>query len=193
MIGIDWYWEAASGTEIAAEIATRARTSRRRRLQGRNPGRPRRARPVHRRTRRRPAGNQELEVGRPGVKPQALAETARALVAGDKGLLAIDESNPTCNTRFAAAGVPQTEEARRAYRELIVTRPGLAESISGLILYKETIRQRTTDGTPLVKVIIDAGILPGIKVDTGAKPLAVIPASVSPKVSTGCASAWPNT
>ena len=111
-------------------------------------------------------------MGRPGVKPQALAETARALVAGDKGLLAIDESNPTCNTRFAAAGVPQTEEARRAYRELIVTRPGLAESISGLILYKETIRQRTTDGTPLVKVIIDAGILPGIKVDTGAKPLA---------------------
>jgi fructose-bisphosphate aldolase class I len=111
-------------------------------------------------------------VGRPGVKPQALAETARALVAGDKGLLAIDESNPTCNTRFAAAGVPQTEEARRAYRELIVTTPGLAESISGLILYKETIRQRTTDGTPLVKVIIDAGIIPGIKVDTGAKPLA---------------------
>jgi fructose-bisphosphate aldolase, class I len=111
-------------------------------------------------------------VGRPGVKPQALAETARALVAGDKGLLAIDESNPTCNTRFAAAGVPQTEEDRRAYRELIVTTPGLAESISGLILYKETIRQRTTDGTPLVKVIIDAGIIPGIKVDTGAKPLA---------------------
>ena len=111
-------------------------------------------------------------MGRPGVKPQALAETARALVAGDKGLLAIDESNPTCNTRFAAAGVPQTEEARRAYRELIVTTPGLAESISGLILYNETIRQRTTDGTPLVKVIIDAGIIPGIKVDTGAKPLA---------------------
>ena len=106
------------------------------------------------------------------MKPQALAETARALVAGDKGLLAIDESNPTCNTRFAAAGVPQTEEARRAYRELIVTTPGLAESISGLILYNETIRQRTTDGTPLVKVIIDAGIIPGIKVDTGAKPLA---------------------
>ena len=111
-------------------------------------------------------------MGRPGVKPQALAESARALVAGDKGLLAIDESNPTCNTRFAAAGVPQTEEARRAYRELIVTTPGLAESISGLILYNETIRQRTTDGTPLVKVIIDAGIIPGIKVDTGAKPLA---------------------
>ena len=111
-------------------------------------------------------------MGRPSVKPQALAETARALVADDKGLLAIDESNPTCNTRFAAAGVPQTEEARRAYRELIVTTPGLSESISGPILYKETIRQRTTDGTPLVKVIADAGIMPGIKVDTGAKPLA---------------------
>src|SRR5664280_3886280 len=101
-----------------------------------------------------------------------IIKTARTLVADDKGLLAIDESNPTCNKRFAAAGVPQTEEARRAYRELIVTTPGLAESISGLILYDETIHQRATDGTPLVKVIIDAGIIPGIKVDTGAKPLA---------------------
>ena len=103
---------------------------------------------------------------------RGLAETARALVADDKGLLAIDESNPTCNKRFAAAGIPQTEEARRAYRELIVTTPGLAESISGLILYDETIRQQAADGTPLVKVIIDAGIIPGIKVDTGAKHLA---------------------
>ena len=111
-------------------------------------------------------------MGRPYVKAQAILETAQALVAGDKGLLAMDESTPTCNRRFAALRIPQTEEARRAYRELIVTTPGLAESISGLILYKETIRQRTTDGTPLVKVIIDAGIIPGIKVDTGAKPLA---------------------
>jgi hypothetical protein len=95
-----------------------------------------------------------------------------ALVAGDKGLLAMDESNPTCNKRFAKLGIPQTVEARRAYRELIVTTPGLGESISGVILYDETIRQQKKDGTPFVKVITDAGIIPGIKVDTGAKDLA---------------------
>ena len=98
-----------------------------------------------------------------------------ALVAGDKGLLAMDESNPTCNKRFARLGIPQTEEARRAYRELIVTTPGLGESISGAILYDETIRQQKQDGTPFVKVLVDAGIIPGIKVDTGAKELAGFP------------------
>jgi fructose-bisphosphate aldolase, class I len=101
-----------------------------------------------------------------------LIDTARALVAGDKGLLAIDESNPTCNQRFAKLGIPQTVEARRAYRELIVTTRGLGESISGAILYDETIRQQTKDGTPFAKALIDAGIIPGIKVDTGAKDLA---------------------
>ena len=101
-----------------------------------------------------------------------LIETASALVAGDKGLLAMDESTPTCNNRFARLGIPQTEEARRAYRELIVTTPGLGESISGVILYDETIRQKKEDGTPFLKVITDAGIIPGIKVDTGAKALA---------------------
>ena len=109
------------------------------------------------------------------MNTQELIATARALVAGDKGLLAMDESNPTCNRRFAAQGIPQTEEARRAYRELIVTTPGLGESISGAILYDETIRQQKRDGTPFVKVIIDAGIIPGIKVDTGAKDLAAHP------------------
>ena len=109
------------------------------------------------------------------MNAQELIATARALVAGDKGLLAMDESNPTCNKRFAAQGIPQTEEARRAYRELIVTTPGLGESISGAILYDETIRQQKRDGTPFVKVIIDAGIIPGIKVDTGAKDLAAHP------------------
>jgi fructose-bisphosphate aldolase class I len=94
------------------------------------------------------------------------------LVANDKGLLAMDESNPTCNKRFAALGIPQTEETRRAYRELIVTTPGLGESISGAILYDETIRQQKKDGTPLIKVIIEAGIIPGIKVDKGAKNMA---------------------
>ena len=102
----------------------------------------------------------------------ALVDTARTLVASGKGLLAMDESNPTCNKRFAAAGIPQTEEARRAYRELIVTTPGLGEFISGAILYDETIRQRKKDGTSFVKVLADAGIIPGIKVDIGAKDLA---------------------
>ena len=103
---------------------------------------------------------------------QALTDTARALVADDKGLLAMDESTPTCNKRFAALGIPQTEEARRAYRELIVTTPGLGEYISGAILYDETIRQHKQDGTPFLKVLTDAGIIPGIKVDTGAKDMA---------------------
>ena len=106
------------------------------------------------------------------MNTQELIDTARAMVADDKGLLAMDESNPTCNKRFARLGIPQTEEARRAYRELIVTTPGLGESISGVILYDETIRQKKKDGTPFLKVITDAGIIPGIKVDTGAKDLA---------------------
>lgn len=101
-----------------------------------------------------------------------LIETAQALVADDKGLLAMDESNLTCNKRFAALGIPQTEEARRAYRELIVTTPCLGECISGLILYDETIRQTKKDGTPFLKIIVAAGIIPGIKVDTGAKDMA---------------------
>ena len=84
----------------------------------------------------------------------------------------MDESNPTCNKRFAKLGIPQTEEARRAYREMIVTTPGLGECISGAILCDETIRQQKRDGTPFVEVIADAGIIPGIKVDTGAKDMA---------------------
>jgi fructose-bisphosphate aldolase class I len=98
--------------------------------------------------------------------------TARALIAGDKGLLAIDESTGTCNARFAAAGIPQTVEARRAYRELIVTTPGLGESISGVILYDETIRQHTADGIAFVRVLEHAGIIVGIKVDTGRSAMA---------------------
>ena len=106
------------------------------------------------------------------MNTQELIGTAKALVAGDKGLLAMDESTPTCDKRFARLGIPLTEEARRAYRELIVTTPGLGESISGAILFDETIRQKKKDGTPFVKVLIDAGIIPGIKVDEGAKDLA---------------------
>jgi len=106
------------------------------------------------------------------MNAQELIFTARELVADDKGLLAMDESNPTCNKRFAALGIPQTEDARRAYRDLIITTPALCDSISGAILYDETIRQQTKNGTPFVRAIIDAGIIPGIKVDTGAKDMA---------------------
>jgi fructose-bisphosphate aldolase class I len=106
------------------------------------------------------------------VNVRELEEIARALVADDKGLLAMDESTPTCNRRFAAVGIPQTEEARRSYRELIVTTPGLGECINGAILYDETIRQKTRDGVPFIKILSDAGIMPGIKVDIGATDLA---------------------
>jgi len=106
------------------------------------------------------------------MNEQLLIDTARALVADDKGLLAMDESTPTCNKRFSKQGIAQTEEDRRDYRDLIVTTPGLGESISGAILYNETIRQQKKDGTPFLKVLTDAGIIPGIKVDTGAHDMA---------------------
>jgi fructose-bisphosphate aldolase class I len=106
------------------------------------------------------------------MKSQALRDIATTIFADSKGLLAMDESTPTCNKRFASVGIPQTEEARRAYRELIVTTEGLGECIGGAILYDETIHQQKCDGTPFVKVLIDAGIIPGIKVDAGAKELA---------------------
>ncbi len=103
---------------------------------------------------------------------QKLMDTIRALVAGDKGLLAMDESTPTCDKRFAELGIPRTPEARRAYREMIVTTPGLGDCISGAILFDETIRQQTRAGIPFVKILIDAGIIPGIKVDAGAVAMA---------------------
>jgi fructose-bisphosphate aldolase class I len=106
------------------------------------------------------------------MNSQMLRDTAKLLFADNKGLLAMDESTGTCNKRFAKLGIPQTLETHRAYRELIVTTPRLCESIGGAILYDETIRQQKEDGTPFVKVLIDAGITPGIKVDTGAKELA---------------------
>jgi fructose-bisphosphate aldolase, class I len=106
---------------------------------------------------------------------QKLINTAKALMANGKGLLAMDESNPTCNKRFAVLGIPQTLETRRAYREMIINTPGLNESISGAILYDETIRQQKKDGTPFIKAIIDEGIIPGIKVDIGAKAMAGFP------------------
>jgi fructose-bisphosphate aldolase class I len=109
------------------------------------------------------------------MNAQKVIATAQAMVAEGKGLLAMDESTPTCNKRFEKEGIPQTEEARRSYRELIVTAPGLGEFISGVILYDETIRQSGKEGTPFIKVITQVGIIPGIKVDTGAKDLAAHP------------------
>ena len=109
------------------------------------------------------------------MNAQELIATARALVAGDKGLLAMDESTPTCNKRFAKWGIPQTEEARRAYRELIVTTPGLSES--PLVARSSTTRLSAKEERrhALCEVLADAGIIPGIKVDTGAKDLAAHP------------------
>ena len=106
---------------------------------------------------------------------QQLIETAYAMVADDKGLLAMDESTPTCHKRFAKLDIPQTEEFRRDYRELLVTTPGLNEAISGAILYDETIRQQTKDGKPFVQVLQEAGIIPGIKVDKSTTSLAGFP------------------
>ena len=103
---------------------------------------------------------------------QRLVDTAAALVAGDKGLLAMDESTPTCNKRFAPLGIPLTAEVRRAYRDMIVTTPRLGECISGAILYDETLRQKTNCGLAFAEALAVVGIIPGIKVDAGAKALA---------------------
>jgi fructose-bisphosphate aldolase, class I len=103
---------------------------------------------------------------------QELEKIARQLVAPAKGILAADESSGTIKRRFDAIGVESTEENRRDYRELLFRTEGAAQFISGVILYDETIRQKAADGTPMVKVLTDQGIIPGIKVDAGTKPLA---------------------
>jgi fructose-bisphosphate aldolase, class I len=100
-----------------------------------------------------------------------LIATARALVAPGKGILAMDESNGTCARRFEKLGIPTTVERRRAYRELIITTPNLADFISGAILYDETIRQSSQAGVPFLDLLQAAGIIPGIKLDLGAKDL----------------------
>ena len=104
-----------------------------------------------------------------------LESVARSLVAPGKGILAADESSPTIEKRFKAIELPSTEENRRAYRDLLFTTPGVSEFISGVILYDETIRQRSADGTPFTKVLERQGIVPGIKVDEGAKALIGFP------------------
>src|SRR5439155_20354224 len=105
----------------------------------------------------------------------AMRATARELVAPDKGILAADESTGTIRKRFDQIGVGSTEDLRRRYRQMLFTTPGLGEHISGVIRFDETIRQATDDGVPFVKVLEAAGSIPGIKVDTGAKPLALFP------------------
>lgn len=107
-----------------------------------------------------------------------LPEIAQAMVARGKGIIAIDESNATIKKRFDTVGVENTEENRRAYREMLLTTPGLGEHISGAILYDETLRQKTKDGVPFTQVMMDNGILPGIKVDKGTTPMAGFPGEV---------------
>src|SRR5947208_2642169 len=102
-----------------------------------------------------------------------LHQTAKALVAEEKGILAADESTGTIKKRFDSIGVESTEENRRAYRDLLFSTEGAEEYISGVILFDETIRQSSADGTPFPKLLASKGIIPGIKVDTGAKQLAL--------------------
>lgn len=116
------------------------------------------------------------------MKTKELLSTVKALFAGDKGLLAMDESTPTCNKRFEEAGIPQTVEYRRAYRELIVTTPNLGKCLSGAILYDETIYQSTKDGVLFIDKLKEQGIIPGIKVDEGTIELAGFPGE---KITTG--------
>jgi fructose-bisphosphate aldolase class I len=107
------------------------------------------------------------------MNQDALISTARALVAPAKGILAADESHPTIAKRFAKIGIENTEENRRTYREMLFTTSGVAEFISGVILYEETLKQSSRAGKPFPELLAELGIIPGIKVDTGAKPLAL--------------------
>lgn len=105
----------------------------------------------------------------------SITRTAQTLVAPGKGILAADESTPTMAKRLASVGLESTEPLRRAYREILFTTPGLSEHVSGVILYDETLHQRASDGRPFAQVLLDAGILPGIKVDAGTTDLAHFP------------------
>ena len=109
------------------------------------------------------------------MNPTELARVAGAMVARGKGILAADESGGTIKKRFDSIRLESTEEHRRTYREMLFTAPGAAESVSGVILYDETLRQKTKDGTPFAQYLAKQGIVPGIKVDLGAKPLAGFP------------------
>jgi fructose-bisphosphate aldolase class I len=102
---------------------------------------------------------------------KALEQIARQMVDGNRGILAADESTGTIEKRFTGVGVTTSEEMRRAYRELLFTTPGMEQSISGVIMYDETLRQGLKDGTPFAKVLAAKGVVPGIKVDKGVQPL----------------------
>src|SRR6266545_2346182 len=104
-----------------------------------------------------------------------LETTARALVAEGRGILAADESDGTIKKRFDSIGVESSDETRRAYRDMLFTTDGAEEFVSGVILFDETIRQSSADGTPFPELLDSKGIIPGIKVDKGAKPLALAP------------------
>ena len=122
-----------------------------------------------------------------------LNKVAEAMVAPGRGILAADELSGTIKKRFDAIGVENTEDNRRDYREMMFrTSEAMSKYVSGVILYDETIRQKGKDGTPLVKIIEQAGALPGIKVDKGTKPLPFCPTRSSPKASTACASGSPS-
>src|SRR6187397_1578737 len=118
---------------------------------------------------------QAKDADRGGTMGHDLEQTARALVAPGKGILAADESDGTIKKRFDSIGVESTEENRRAYRDMLFTTEGAADHISGVILYDETIRQSAADGTPFPKYLEQQGVIPGIKVDLGAKALAGAP------------------
>ena len=122
-----------------------------------------------------------------------LHQTAQALVAEGKGILAADESTGTIKKRFDSIGVESTEDNRRAYRELLFTTEGVEEYISGVILFDETIRQSASDGTPFPKLLESKGIIPGIKVDRARSRSRSPRARRSPRASTACASGSPST
>ena len=102
---------------------------------------------------------------------ESLEEIATYIVSDGKGILAADESNPTCGKRFDSIGVESTEENRRDYREMLFRAEGVKNNVGGVILFDETIRQKAGDGTPIVDLITSQGALPGIKVDKGLNPL----------------------
>src|SRR5262249_9105217 len=120
--------------------------------------------------RARDAGERE-----PKMTPLTLDETARAIVARGKGILAADETPHTLTNRLADHGIESTPESRRDYREMFFTTPDLGAYIGGVIMQDETIRQTSSTGTPLIQVLIGQGVIPGIKVDGGARPLAGAP------------------
>jgi|SRR5580658_206583 fructose-bisphosphate aldolase, class I len=109
------------------------------------------------------------------MNPTELARIAQGMVTKGKGILAADESTGTIKKRFDSIKIDSTEEHRRSYREMLFTAPGVADSVSGVIMYDETIHQKTKDGIAFPQYLTQKGILPGIKVDTGAKPLAAFP------------------